>query len=288
MNFEVINATTKDELLSALSSCVNSNYRIGAGYTDLIMELKKNSSEDLIIININGLEDPSYKSIKIENDVVTLGTLVTASDLVNSDLIKENYPVLHEAASSLASIQIRNSATVGGNICNASPSADMSTALVALQATCKIINSNGEEREEPLVDFIKGVRKTSLAIDEILKSISIPKNAALNIKSGFEKVGIRESMEIAIVSLAYHIQFDKAGTITNAGVSCGAVAPVIPFATSACKLMTGKNINDISKEVSEAFAKKVVQYANPITDLRASEWYRKEVLYNLCNSIFNK
>lgn len=286
MDFEVINVTTIDELLKAIADNQNNNFRIGAGYTDLIMDFKHQADDDLTVINIAQLDEVSFNAITEEDCNIVLGALVTASDIVNSKIIWKEYPVLHEAASSLASTQIRNSATLGGNICNASPSADLSASLVALQAKCTILNSNGGERTEPLISFIKGVGKTSLSKNEILKSVSIPKNSEANIKSGFEKVGTRNSMEISIVSLSYHIQYNDNGTIEKAGVSCGAVAPIIPFATSACELIIGKNINNISDLDKERFAKKVLEYATPISDIRASDWYRKEVLSNLSKTIF--
>ncbi|RLD26599.1 MAG: hypothetical protein DRI75_11425 [Bacteroidetes bacterium] len=286
MDFEIINVTTTDELLKAIEDNQHNNFKIGAGYTDLILELKQQAVEDLTIINIAQLDESSFNAITEEDDYIVIGALVTASDIVNSKIIKELYPVLHEATLSVASTQIRNLATIGGNICHASPSADMSAALVALQAKCTILNSEGKKRTEPLVTFIQDVRKTSLAKNEILKSITIQKNSEANIKSGFEKVGTRNSMECSIVSLSYHIQYKDTGVIEKAGVSCGAVAPIIPYATSACDFIKGKNIKEISETDRIAFAKKVLAYASPISDIRASEWYRKEVLFNLSKTIF--
>jgi aerobic carbon-monoxide dehydrogenase medium subunit len=286
MDFEIINATTTDELLKAIKDNQHNNFKIGAGYTDLILELKQQAVEDLTIINIAQLYESSFNAITEEDDYIVIGALVTASDIVNSKIIKELYPVLYQATLSVASTQIRNLATIGGNICHASPSADMSAALVALQAKCTILNSEGKKRTEPLVTFIQDVRKTSLAKNEILKSITIQKNSGANIKSGFEKVGTRNSMECSIVSLSYHIQYKNTGVIEKAGVSCGAVAPVIPYATSACDFFIGKNIKEISETDRITFAKKVLAYASPISDIRASEWYRKEVLFNLSKTIF--
>jgi CO/xanthine dehydrogenase FAD-binding subunit len=287
MDFEVINTTTSDELLKAIADNQNNNFRIGAGFTDLINQLKKQNTEDLTIINMAQLEDLSYKEIVEEEDELRIGTLATASDIVNNKFIKKEYPVLHQAASKLACTQIRNVATLGGNICNVSPSGDMTAALIALQATCHIVDCNGGERAELLSDFIIGLKKTSLTKQEIIKNITIPKNSGTSIKSGYEKVGSRKSMEIAIVSLGYHLQLDGSGVITSAGVSCGAVAPTIPFAASACDFITGKNINDLSDGDKEEFANKVMEYASPISDVRASEWYRKEVLFNISQTIFS-
>ena len=285
MDFDVINTTTKEELLKAIADNQNNDFRFGAGYTDLINQFSHQPVEGLTVINIANLNEPSFNSIKEEAESIILGTLVTATQLVNSKLIKEQYPVLHQAACSVASTQIRNSATIGGNVCNASPSADMSGALVALQAVCIVLNSNGEERREPLVSFIQGVGITSLAKNEILHQISIPMNNHNNLISGFEKVGSRNSMEISIVSLAYHVQYNNDGIIEKAGVSCGAVAPTIPFVDSACDFLLGKNIHSLTGTDKKTFAQNVLEYAKPISDIRASAWYRKEVLYNLCRTI---
>jgi CO/xanthine dehydrogenase FAD-binding subunit len=286
MDFDIINPATKEELLKAIAVHQDSDFRLGAGYTDLIPQLKNQPTHGLTIINMAQLEEAEFSGITETQEYVELGSLVTVSDLVDSELIQSNFPVLHEAALSVASIQIRNTATVGGNICNASPSADLSAALVALEAECKIIDSSGVERQEKLDQFIRGVRKTSLSKNELLISVRFPKNTFVNVKSGFEKVGTRKSMEISIVSLAYHIQYDRDGNVEHAGVSCGSVAPVIPFAHSACKFLAGKNVHDLSEKDKADFAKKVLEYAQPISDIRATEWYRREVLFNIAQSIF--
>ena len=287
MDFKVINTTTSDELLNAIADNQNNNFKVGAGFTDLINQLKKQNTEDLTIINIAQLKEAAYTQIIEEDISLTIGTLATASDIVANRYVKENYPVLHRAASKLACTQIRNVATLGGNICNVSPSGDMTAALIALKATCHIVDCNGRERAELLNDFIIGLKKTSLTKKELIRNITIPKNTETNIKSGYEKVGSRKSMEIAIVSLAYHLQIDNDGVIVNAGVACGAVAPTIPFTVSACEFIIGKNIKHISDDDKEEFANKVMEYASPISDLRATQWYRKEVLFNLSKTIFD-
>ncbi len=288
MDFEIISPKTKDELLIAIAESQDRSFRFGAGYTDLINQCKNQITEDLTIINIAQIQEESFRIISENDNNYELGTLVTASDIVNNPSIRKEFPVLHQAASSVASIQIRNIATIGGNICNASPSADMSGALVALQARCQILNANGDTREEPLVSFIRGVRRTSLQKNEILKSIRIPKNNFSVLQSGFEKLGTRRSMEISIVFLGYHFQLSENDIIEKAGISCGAVAPVIPFADTACEFIQGKQVNALSDTEKEEFAKKVLEYASPISDIRASAWYRKEVLYNISKGIFER
>jgi carbon-monoxide dehydrogenase medium subunit len=286
MDFDVISPKTTPELLQAISDNQSNNLKIGAGFTDLINQLKNQTIEDLIVINMSKITDVNFTQIVENNTSLQIGTLVTASQLVDNKFIKESYPVLYQAASKLASTQIRNVATLGGNICNVSPSGDMTAALIALKATCHIIDCDGSERDELLSSFIRGLKKTSLTKKEIIKNITIPKNSEAKIKSGYEKVGSRKSMEIAIVSLAYHIQMNNDGIIRVAGVACGAVAPTIPFTESACEFLVGKNIHQLTELDKEEFAKNVIDYATPISDIRASDWYRKEVLFNISKTIF--
>src|ERR1035437_7611245 len=117
--------------------------------------------------------------------------------------------------------------------------------------------------------------------DEILSSVLIPVNEKnKDIHSGFIKVGTRRSMECSVVSLAYHIQLDKKKIITNVGIAIGSVAPTIRFAENACEFLIGKNTSSVALGDKEKFAEKVLQYASPISDIRATAWYRKEALFN--------
>ena len=285
MDFNVVSPKTEEDLLSVISENQGSEFRFGAGFTDLLLELKGRFTSGLKVINISQLNEEKFNNIIDMGDYIHVGTNVTSQDLIESALLNMNYNVLKEAANSVASTQIRNAATIGGNICTASPSGDMSCALISLQSICEILNTNGEIREESLSEFIQNVRKTSLAKNEILRNVKIPKNNTEKQYSGFIKVGNRNSMEISIVSFAYHLQLNTIDKIIKAGIAIGSVAPRIPFAKDACIYLEGKIFNQILLNEREELAKKVLQYASPISDIRASEWYRKEVLYNICRDI---
>jgi len=282
---DVINPKTTEDLLTFISENQDSDFRFGAGYTDLLLELKENPQLDLKIINLAQLNDTMFNDIIDYGDYIHVGANVTAQELIETTLISSNYPTLVESAESVASVQIRNVATIGGNICTASPSGDMSCALISLQSICEILNSKGELREEYLCDFIQGVRKTSLAKNEVLRNVKIPKNITDQLHSGFVKIGTRNSMEISIVSLAYHLQINELGKIEKAGVSIGSVSPRIPFTEAACTYLQGKIYNDLTSEERKEFAEKVLGFATPISDIRASDWYRKEVLYNISREL---
>lgn len=286
-NFNVISPETTENLLKVMAENQGKKFRFGAGYTDLILEIKAAPDEELTVINLARLDDAQFTSIEKSDEGTTLGALVTAGTLVSDPDLRCQFPVLWRAAEELASRQIREVATVGGNLCTASPAGDLSAALVALQARCEILSAAGGVRVVPLSDFLLGVRKIDLGEDEVLRSIQVPAQPRHDrTYSDFVKVGTRRSMEIAVVSLAYHILVDAKDTVTHAGIAIGSVAPTIRFVTSACEFLIGKKFSAIGSSESETFAAKVLEYAEPISDMRASAWYRKEVLYNICRGSF--
>lgn len=283
MNFEITTPTTKTDLLKAIKS--TKNFRFGAGYTDLLMEFKKSPPKDLIVINLGQLNDKSFSSIAKTKTQFRIGAMVTASKIISDKFINDKFPVLHHAANNLASTQIRNVATIGGNLCTASPSGDVACALMALNATCEILSATNKIRKVSIKDFFIGVRKTVLKKNEILQSITIPINEKGKLHSGFIKIGTRLSMECSVVSLAYHFKLDAKQKIKSAGIAIGSSAPTILFTQSACDFIKGKTIDEIDKT---QFAQKILSYASPISDIRGSAWYRKEVLFNISKNIFEK
>lgn len=287
MNFNVISPETTENLLKTIAEHQGNNFRFGAGLTDLLLELKKQPVEGLTVVNLARLNDDRFTSIDKTDDGIRLGALVTANMITSDKKLAQQVPVLYASADKLASRQIRQVATIGGNICTASPAGDIACALVALEAKCEILSADGAVREIPINDFFIHVRKTALEKDEILRSVYIPAlNETGRIYSDFIKVGTRRSMEIAVVALAYHIVVDENDKITHAGIAIGSVAPTIKFAGAACEFLLGKIYFDFDSAWTEEFASKVLEYASPISDIRASAWYRREVLFNISKSIF--
>ncbi len=286
MEFNIINPKTKSELLGAIRR--ENHFRFGAGFTDLLMELRKQPEENLTIINLSQIKDAQFTDIKKSAKVYHIGALFSAHNIVMNEALRIHFPVLHEAAWNLASTQIRQVATIGGNLCTASPSGDISCALMALKAECEILGTNGKIRTVPIIDFFTGLRKTVLKPNEVLYAVTIPVNDKKTKKvfSGFIKIGTRRSMECSVVSLAYHIQIDSDGMVINAGAGIGSSAPSIRFPKTACNYIIGKNFDAISVKEKNDFAEHILSYSSPISDIRASAWYRKEVLYNISKSIF--
>lgn len=285
MNIEVISPETTSELLNVITE--NNNYRFSAGGSDLMLELKQQSKSYLTVINLARLSDDQFSTIQKSGDGLRIGALVTAKQLLTDINVAPLFPVLYRSAFQLASRQIRQVATIGGNICTASPAGDMACALVALKAQCEILSAKGFIRTVPISEFLLGVRKIDLKKNEILRSILIPmRNENFKKYSDFVKVGTRRSMEIAVVSLGYYIEVDN-NSISFAGIAIGSVAPTIKFAQSACDFLIGKKLSEIDSSEVNQFVEKVLEYASPITDIRASAWYRKEVLRNISKTIIN-
>lgn len=287
MNFELISPTNTKELLSVIRKMQKQNFRLAAGCTDLLMELKKNPDNKLTVVNLMQVKDPLLTGIKKSAGIFRLGAGVTAAQIVNNAELKKTFPVLHDAAINLASSQIREVATIGGNMCTASPSGDIACALVALNAECEILSVTGKKKKISVHEFFKGPRKNALAKNEILYGIYIPVNEKKSVKniSGFIKVGTRKSMECSVVSLAYHIQTDENSVALKSGFAIGASAPVIRNTFKASDFLAGKNISQLTDADHKKFADKVVSYASPITDIRATAWYRKLVLFNISKGI---
>ena len=286
MNFDIESPVNTEELLQNLRKHKSKNVKLAAGCTDLLLELKKSTNEELILINLSQLKDEEFSGIELFPSEIRIGSLVTVAEICRNSYILENFPVLNQAAQGLASSQIREVATVGGNICQASPSGDMSCALVAMKAICEIMNMEGQTRHEDLSKFFKGPGETSLQKGEVLKSISIPVNQSKILKSGFIKIGKRTAMECSIVSIGYHFQLSANGLVTHAGIAIGAVAPTVVFCNKAADFLTSRNANP-GEDDQLQLAALIQQSASPIDDLRASAWYRSEVLFNSAKSIFD-
>ncbi len=288
MNFNVLSPETTTELFETITEYQNSNFRFCAGGSDLLLELKLHSESDLTLINLARLNDDQFSTIQRCDDGIRIGAMVTAKGILSDIGFKSNYPVLYQSANQLASRQIRQVATVGGNICTASPAGDIACALVALEAQCEIISIRGSIRTVPLDQFLLGVRKIDLNSDEVLQSVIIPERINKHkVYSDFIKIGTRLSMEIALVSLGYYIEVDEQNRVCHAGIAIGSVAPTIKFSQSACDFLIGKKLNDIDSSIASQFSEKVMEYASPISDIRASDWYRKEVLKNISKNLFN-
>jgi len=247
--------------------------RFLAGGTDLVIAMKEKGLAPKYVVDLKRI--PGLTSIRENGDGgITLGALTTLYTIETSALIKKKYPFLAQSAAEVGSIQIRNRATIGGNMANATPSADTAPALIALNAAAKIASASGE-RTVKLEDFFTGPGQNVMNPDEILTEITIPKTAS-NLVGEYIKFSPREMMDLAYVGVAVAYNLG-AGDKKCAGVRIvlGAVAPTPLRARRAEAALEGQML-------SEALAEKVGQIAaeeaKPISDVRSSADYRRAMV----------
>jgi len=225
------------------------------------------------LIDIKGI--PGLDEIRYDPAVgLRLGALVSIRALETSSLIKEKYGGISLAAGSLGSFQVRTRATLGGNLCNGSPAADMAPCLVSLGARVKIVGKK-EDRLIPLEEFFISPGKTRLRPDEILTAIEVSNPLALT-SCVYIKHSIRKAMDLAIVGVAVALSADSAKRkCEEVRIALGAVGPVPLRAKNAESRLRGQKLDKISIAEASQIASEEVR---PISDLRASAGYRREMV----------
>lgn len=256
--------------------------RVIAGGTDVMVNVNTlaESPECFLYIGEAGL---SY--IKEEGEKIIIGAATTLQEIIRSPLIQKELPILSEVAAKLGSVAIRNMATIGGNICNASPAADMAVPLLALGAQAVLI-SKGSQRTVAIKEFFTGPGETVLNPDEILKEFIIPKQGTQ--KCAYKKIGRRKTETLSIISVMVAAKLEN-GYWKDVKIALGAVAPTPILAEKAAALL--KN-NRVEGELIEKVAAEAEKETAPIDDQRSSAWYRKRMarvlVKNLLQQIVNE
>lgn len=241
-----------------------------AGGTDLLVGMAHRKIQPEMIVDLKCIPELNY--VRSEGQCLKIGAMATISAVEENTAVREGCPFLAAAASHLGSWQVRNTATVGGNLCNAAPSAEMATPLLALGSEVTLISAQGE-RTLPLSDFFAGPGQTVLKKGEILKEITVPAIPENGI-GVYLRHQLRRSMDISIVNLTV-LAVKEGNAVKEARVYLGAVAPVPLRAVETEKVLTGQTL---SKEVIEKAGETAAGEARPITDVRASAWYRKRMV----------
>lgn len=269
---EYISATSLDEAAQILAE-KGPKARIVAGATDLILELERGVRKGIeTLVDITRI--PGLDQIRLDDaGALHLGPLVTHNHCAASALIREKAYPLARAAWEVGAPQIRNRATVAGNLITASPANDTIPPLMALDASVTLQSVRGLRRVA-LRDFYTGVRKTVMQPDEILVEI-VFKGMDSSQRGTFVKVALRRAQAISIVNLAIILTLDEASTVKRAAIALGAVAPTIVRASEAESWLAGKELTD---EVIDRAAELAVQEAKPLDDLRSSADYRRQMV----------
>ena len=260
-----------------ISECLELKKNLGkaaiyvAGGTDVVPKLKTGALKPGAVISLHRIK--GLDIIDVRDDGLFLGALATIRKISLSDALKGEYEVIKEAAGHVSSMQVRNIATIGGNVCNASPSADAVEGLLALDAVCRIQGESGEY-EKRLGEFFTGPGTTVLGENELLTGFFIQKPAART-GAAYVKYSIRGDIDISIVGVAAALSPDESGLVKKARILLAAVAPTPLRVPSAEEFLTGKRI---SEEVIAKAADIAKNACSPIDDQRASAEYRREMV----------
>ncbi|MFQ5517027.1 MAG: FAD binding domain-containing protein [Acidimicrobiia bacterium] len=241
-----------------------------AGGTDLLVQMR-DGREEAHLIDISNIED-APPAVDIDGGFVELSALAPISHVVAG--LDGRLPGITAAARVFGSLQIRNRATIGGNLANASPAADLVPPLVAADADLVIDGPKGE-RTVPAGDFATGPGRTVLEADEWVRSVRMPLPEG---EEGFRKLGNRSAMVISIVSLAWRWNRSADGTLRAVKLALGAVAPTVIRVPEAEDALEGRRPTE---DVVTTAAESLRAAIDPIDDVRGSAWYRRQVAGDL-------
>lgn len=269
--FNYVAAQSVDEVIGLLNE-KGDMARILSGGTDLLVALREGRRKADLVIDVKGLPETTELSFDPEKGL-TLGAAVPCHRMYDDATIAKAYSGLMDSAHLIGGTQIQGRASMGGNLCNASPAADSIPNLIAYSAICNIAGPNGR-RELPVEEFCVGPGRNALENGEFLVSLSIPAP-----KPGFGAAYLRfiprNEMDIAVVGVGAAVQLDESRSkFVSARISLGAVAPTPLYVEEAGASLAGKAVNDES--VAEA-AKIAQAAAKPISDMRGTAEYRKHL-----------
>lgn len=243
--------------------------RIVAGATDLLLELQRKVRKVDVLIDLSAIR--GLDGVSVIDGHVVLGPLTTHRQVVASEVIRQNGLPLGQASLEVGSAQLRNRATVAGNLITASPANDTISALLALDASVDLASNDGN-RTVALRDFYTGVRRTVMRPNEMMTRIVFPAMTA-DQAGMFAKVGLRTAQAISVVHAAVVISRSQ-DRVTGARIALGSVAPTVVL-TKAANLLVGQLLTD---ELIEQCARAAADGVNPISDGRATAQYRSDMV----------
>ena len=292
--FDYFRPKTFEEALTLLAQ-YGEKAKLIAGGTDVIVMIKQKAMTPDVLISLQGI--PGLNQMKY-NGSLSIGPMVIHRAIEKSEVIKKNFSALADAVDYLGSVQIRNVATIGGNICTAAPSADTATPLLVLGTQVKIKNPK-EERTLPIEEFFKGPGETALKTGEMVQELLIPKLLP-NTGSAYYKLQRRLALDLPILGVSVLLSLDR-NKVTCSDMLCtaspistilhkmeedeiickdvrialGVAAPTPMRALKAEVLLRGKKLSD---ELLEEVANTASQEAQPRDSLRGEAWYRKDMV----------
>ena len=263
--FEYVKAQTVEDALTYLER-KESRVKVLAGGTDLMVMIRRNLEMPDYLIDIKGIDETKRLDFTLGVGLF-IGASVTVNQVAESKIIQEKYQALGQAASTLASYQLRNRATLVGNICNASPGADLTGPLLVFEAKVHIASQAGR-RTIQLTEFFTGVKKTVLAVDELVTGISLP-DLSQGDHSIFLKQARIKGHDLGIVGVAVRLTSNKKFFV--------ALSAVAPTPIRVFKLEEILNAQPDAPDLAVMAGEEVKKLIHPISDVRASAEYRLHI-----------
>ncbi|MCJ8499182.1 FAD binding domain-containing protein [Desulfatitalea alkaliphila] len=248
--------------------------RLMAGGTDLLVRLRQGPADRRPLICLERMA--RLNGITTENNTVIIGAATPLSAIIADPLVQRHCPLLARAAATVGGPAIRNMATLGGNICTASPAGDTLPPLYLLDARLDLAAAHAT-RQVPIAAFITGPGRTDLRSGELLTAIRIPMAERFGLQH-FEKVGRRNALAIAVASLAALIRLTPGGRVAEARLAWGSVGPCVVRCSEAEARLTGRRLTSETLRAAGAAARAAV---TPIDDIRATTAYRRDLVANL-------
>ncbi len=268
------------DLDSALAALAGGNATVLAGGTDLMPQINAGKvAFRPILLNIRRI--PDLRAVEVGQGRITIGALVTITELKDNPVIAKAVPLLAEAADHFASDQVRNMGTIGGNVANASPAGDTLVPLLVLDAQVELASATGR-RSVPMAEFFTGPGRSVRRPDELITGLSLPL-PRLRTVSRFVKFGTRPALDISAVSIGFSATLDS-GRLSDVRVAFGAVGPTPMRGRATEAVLEGAPLDAGLIAKAAATAQDEVK---PIDDLRASAWYRRELIHNLLGKVLS-
>lgn len=254
----------------ALLSGANAQARVLAGGTDLLIQMRAGRAEPGVLVDIKAV--PELRAIAADAGGYRIGAAVTCMELIENEAFARDWPGIVDGVKYIGSIQVKGRATMGGNLCNASPAADSVPALIAAGAVACIAGPLGR-REAPVEDFVLGPGRTSLGSGELLAALQLPRRAPHS-GDAYLRFTPRTEMDIAVVGAAVNLTLDGKGVCSQARVSLGAVAARALLVPEAAAALIGTQLEPAALERLAAAASAACR---PIDDKRGTKEFRIKV-----------
>lgn len=279
---EYLAPPTLDDALAVLAEH-GSAARVFAGGTDLIVQVRENRRPVDVMVDVKSI--PELVAIELTPDgALRIGAATPCARIYNDAEVARRFPALIDSAALIGGIQVQSRASLGGNLCNASPAADSIPTLIVLGGIAEVRGPGGS-REIPVEQFCTGPGQNALQPGEILVALRFPAPAAHS-GAAFERFIPRNEMDIAVANAAASVTLSPdGGTITAARIAIGAVAPTPLFLTAAADAITGKPASDETIEAAAAAARAA---ARPITDMRGSADQRRHLAGVLTTRVLHR